>query len=131
MTGCRKCTNSSACLSCSDQYYLDAGTGLCLLCTDTLTACVQCETGSACQHCLSSYFLSAGSCLSCLGAMEGCLQCSSAAVCLECAANSHYLAANGTCVPCSDLPDPFCLHCNSSSCLLCSDSHFIAANGTC
>ena len=39
MLGCRKCTNSTECLVCTDQYYLDANTAQCVLCIASIPAC--------------------------------------------------------------------------------------------
>jgi len=114
MTGCRKCTNATVCLACSDQYYLNTGTNLCSLCSSTLTACVLCADASTCEQCASEYFLSAGQCLDCFTAIDGCLACNSSSYCFECAANTHYLnSTSGLCVSC---PSGFanCLNCNSS-----------------
>ena len=81
MVGCRKCTNATVCLACSDQYYLVTATNLCQLCSAPLTACVSCSGPTICEQCVGEYFLSGGGCLSCFAAIDGCLTCNSSAHC--------------------------------------------------
>ena len=49
---------------------------------------------------MEEYYLDSGNCINCLATLDGCLKCSSASVCLSCVKNTHYLAANSTCLLC-------------------------------
>ena len=124
---CQICTNSSACDSCSNGYYLTNGT-----CTACLSGCESCSNSTVCSDCFEGYYLSQNA-TQCTKCVQGCSSCVAANVCRSCS-NGFYLqyvngVTNNTCARCS----PPCLQCQYSSnyCTICMVGWQMTEAGVC
>ena len=82
--GCQNCLNSTNCISCSANFFLNSTTNLCQSCTD-LPGCMLCRNETSCVLCQEKYYMTtAGTCLICSDAIKGCFSCVSDTVCVQC-----------------------------------------------
>jgi hypothetical protein len=83
--GCQHCINSTSCLLCSTNYFLNSSSLVCQVCTDVV-GCQVCQNETTCLLCQDQYHLdsSTATCLLCSDSLEGCHSCVSQTVCIRC-----------------------------------------------
>lgn len=64
MEGCGVCSNSSACLSCSNSSYLYIGQ-VCNRCDNYINGCSVCKDETTCKACWPAYVFNGTSCVPC------------------------------------------------------------------
>lgn len=67
LTGCQSCLNSSLCLTCFPNYYLDSSSKTCRICdsSSSLKGCYYCKSSTVCTVCAQSYYLTGTTCTKC------------------------------------------------------------------
>lgn len=115
MIGCSLCRNSTYCIACLLNYYVDtttgpAGTQLCKLCDSLLDGCAICKSSSVCIKCDQNYYLNGNTCAKCSTLVPDCDECRSNGTCIKCSFYT-YLTSTATCDRCN-LSITNCLRCS-------------------
>ena len=153
---CKTCESSGGqCISCSDDYYLNANGHTCLPCSEYpgMEGCATCSSSVSCQiqqpcvttfeclSCSNGLFLLNGACATCdptcvFGCTTGnpCLVCDVGTYLTYAGGVPTCLQCPGSCATCSDANT--CTSCQPSyildneSCLPCEDSNCLTCSGT-
>lgn len=139
------------CSACIPNYYLDAGSLTCQLCSDTITGCTSCMSKAAisgnstvntvqCSACSSNYFLSSPTaCVLCSSVKTNCKTCSfnfsaNTGQCLTCAPAYYLSSTDFACYPCTVGAVNTCASCGMNGtalvCTACQASYYLL-NGAC
>lgn len=109
-SGCSSCSNSSICLTCFNNYFLN--NSICLPCG--VPNCNTCTKSNTCSTCSVNYIRNVKG-TTCLACSTGCSLCTTPINCKLCSLG--YYISNGVCISCSNNCESFtskaCQHCNT------------------
>ena len=148
---CRKCQDSSYCLTCSSYMIMDTTTHSCTrYCYSAIENCYYCSDANTCTRCYSGFYINSSNKCSPCSEIPNCTNCSDKTTCLYCKKGYYVNSSKGcsicsinNCAQCG--ADGSCLSCNQgyhlsedkNSCIgddnkfNCSDSNFMKIGNLC
>ena len=133
IVGCVRCSNSSTCDTCQNDWVYNASTGQCdWWCGSHIANCRICQgsktnssnAGLSCQQCSNGFYMLNGACASC---PSNCAYCDSSGKCKTCY-GGYYVTSSGTCSACSSKFGSNCVVCTASNCLSCAPLYTLDEN---